>query len=122
MSGSQTERRVWPIIVEVGLAVLFIYFLFGYSWRPWVWAAFTIFAVWVVVMNLQFPPESEIYQKWKVAMGLLLVLVLIVSGLVAFVQNGSWWLLVVGLIVVALWIDDFRCYRRVWEYRRRRQP
>ncbi len=64
-------------------------------------------------MNLQFPPESEIYQKWKVALGLLLVLGLIVGELVAFVQDESWWLLVVGLIALALWIDDFRCYRRV---------
>ncbi len=102
------KRSLWKLLAEVIAAVVLCYFLLGGSqWSPKMWAAFTIMAAWIIIMNVRYEAGLESvksYLKWKQRVGLLMVISLLVSPL----WLDSWWASIVGLILGIVWLDDYR--------------
>ena len=100
-------------VIEGTIAILICYFLLGGSeWSPALWAAFTIFAIWVVVINVRrdagLKSASE-YARFKLIGGLLMVLCV----LGASIWRGSMWLLILSIVLGAVWINDLRSYKAI---------
>ena len=83
-----TARRAGGYIAEAIAAVSLCYFAFGGSrWSQAAWAAFTVFAVAVVVVRVLYDTESQTSienSRWKLRFGFALA-----GGLFAAAKTGS---------------------------------
>jgi len=110
MDSKNISRKAHSYIIEVILAIVFIFFLLGGSkWSPLFWAIFTVFTIWVVVMNVRRDAglESEIaYDRWKLQVTFLMVIGLLVASML----NVSLWLFILGLVLGAFGVSNLRAY------------
>ena len=115
-----STRRASSYIVEAALAVGFIYFVLGgSSWPPLGWAAFCVFAVAVVVVNVLHNAErlsADEYWRFKNGLAVLCVLALFVGA----AWRGSVLLLGTALLMGYFWLDDRRIHRQLERDQRRR--
>jgi hypothetical protein len=98
-------RLARSYVLETSAAVAFCYFVLGGAgWSPWVWAAFCVLAVSVVVVNVHRDTgqtsEAE-YSAWHARFGFAMVVALL--GAAAW--HRSLWLLGLGLLLGWFWID-----------------
>jgi len=115
MAANHTKGRAWPIMAEVVVGVVVVYFLLGgYAWTPAIWAVFTVMAVWIVIKNLLrdtgLNSEGE-YQRYKQQIGLLMVVALLASP----IWLDSWWPFVLGVVLGAVWLQDRKQLAREWK-------
>jgi hypothetical protein len=103
------------MLAEVAVAVAICYFLLGgREWSAGTWAAFAVLAGWIIIMNVGYEDGMESkksYLKWKQTCGLLLVLGLLGAG----VWRGSLGVFIVGVIVGAIWLDDYRHMKEIFQ-------
>ena len=112
MASNHTKDPTKKYLPEVVAAVVVVYFLLGgHAWSPATWALFAIVGIWIVLKNVRretgFESEEK-YNRWSALIGLLVVIALVASPL----WTGSWWTLLLGLVVGAFWLDDRRLEKK----------
>ena len=105
-------RSATSYVIEVAVAVAVLYFVFNASsWSALTWAAFCVFAVAVVVVEVLRDSErmsTEAYRQFRSGVATLYVLLLFVAA----VWHGS--LVILGFAVLTgfMWLDDRRADRQ----------
>jgi len=111
MEKSNNTRPARSYVIEAAVAIAFAYFLFGGAeWSPAAWAIFAVVAIWIVVMNVRRDAgvgSSDEYERYRVGLGFLFVLVLVVGA----IYQGSLWLFILSLFLGVIWAGDFRRLR-----------
>lgn len=102
-------------MVETILGVMLFYlFLGGSSAHPAAWAVFTVFAVWIVLMNVRRDAgleSRESYSRWQLQVGLLFVVIMFAAGL----WSHSWWIIGLGVLLGIFWRGNLRVHRRIYQ-------
>ncbi len=112
LTKQKSKQNVLVIMIEVIMAVVFIYFLGGDTWKPMTWAIFTVMAVWIVVMNTYRDAgllKESSYWKWQNRFELLIILALLFS----YLWNGSLEVLICGIILGILWLQNEQRSREI---------
>jgi hypothetical protein len=108
MASNHAKDPTKKYMAEVVAAVAVVYFLFGgYAWSPATWALFAIVGIWIILKNVRRETgleTEEDYNRWRTLIGLLIVIALLASPF----WTGSWWTFLLGLVMGALWLDDWR--------------
>ena len=71
-------------IVEATLAIVFVYVVLGGAdWGPLTWAAFCVFAISIVIVNVMHDAErirADQYERFKRTVGGVMVAAVAISG------------------------------------------
>lgn len=109
-----TVRRASSYVGEAAAAVAFLYFVVGgASWPPTMWAAFCVFAVAVVVVQVLYDDVCHLgepeHSLWRLRFGFAMV-----AGLLgAVVYAWSLWALALGVVLGFFWLADWRTHREL---------
>lgn len=122
MASNRRKDSTRKYMAEVIAAVAVCYFLLGgYAWSPATWALFAVVAIWIVIKNLRLDMglESQMsYDRWRNRLGLLLVISFLTSPL----WLNSWWPFLIGLVLGAEWLGDYRYLRELHRERSTLEP
>ncbi len=113
MGINDKNRKASSYVVEAAIAIIFCYFFFGGSnWSPAIWVIFSIFTVWVIVMNVRYEAgleSSDSYIRWK----LQVLFIMALSLIGASIWMGSILLFIIAIALGGIWISNLRSYRAI---------